>query len=71
MGISLLKICYNALNAFLYNIKRQDSPNCIFCNKEGEILVNLFCECEKVTPLWNELLTLIHLKVDSRAYYKP
>ena len=35
------------------------------CNKEEETIVHLFCECEKVTPLWNELLTLIHLKVDS------
>ena len=53
-----------ALNAFLYKIKRKDSPNCSFCDKFEETTVHLFCECEKVTPLWHELLTLIHLKLD-------
>ena len=53
-----------ALNAFLYKIKRKDSPNCSFCDKVEETTVHLFCECEKVTPLWQELLTLIHLKLD-------
>ena len=48
-----------ALNNFLYKIKRKDSPNCSFCNKENETMVHLFCECELVTPLWQDLLDII------------
>ena len=40
------------LNEFLFRIKRVESPNCIWCNKNVESLIHLFCECEKVTPIW-------------------
>ena len=61
------KLFHNAiaLNAFLYKIKRKDSPNCIFCNKEEETMVHIFCECEKIAPIWHDLLSLIHQKYDS------
>ena len=41
-----------ALNDFLFKINRKESPNCVFCEKKEETIVHLFCECEKVTPLW-------------------
>lgn len=53
-----------ALNAFLCKIKRKDSPNCVFCDKYDETIVHLFCECEKVTPLWEALLDLLQQKHD-------
>ena len=53
-----------ALNGFLHKIKRKDSPNCTFCNKVEETMVHLFCECEKITPIWNSLLNSIHQKHD-------
>ena len=45
------KIVHNtiALNAFLYKIKRKDSPNCVFCDNQEESITHLFCDCEKVT----------------------
>ena len=54
-----------ALNGFLHKIKRKDSPNCTFCNKVEETMVHLFCECEKITPIWNSLLDSIHQKHDT------
>jgi len=53
-----------ALNDFVFRIKRKDSPNCIFCDKEIETIVHLFCDCECVVHLWNDLLQIIHLKED-------
>ena len=52
------------LNDFLFKIKRKDSPNCIFYDKEIEIIVHLFCDCESVAHLWHDLLQIIHLKED-------
>ena len=56
---------------FTFRLSRQcEHGECSFCDKFEETTVNssfnLFCECdcEKVTPLWHELLTLIHLKLD-------
>ena len=51
-----------ALNTFLFRIKRKDSPNCSLCGKEEETMVHLFCECEKVVPLWQTLLNIISQK---------
>ena len=48
-----------ALNDFLFKIKRKDSPNCSLCDKNEETMVHLFCECDKVTPNWHDLLTII------------
>ena len=47
-------------NQFLHKIGRTDSPNCYFCKKFPETLFHLFCECEKVTPLWDDLCFLIN-----------
>ena len=48
-----------ALNDFLYKIKSKDSPNCVFCDKSEETIVHLFCECERVIPIWQSLLLKI------------
>ena len=53
-----------ALNDFLFRIKRKDSPNCTLCEKEEESMTHLFCECEKVTPIWQELILIISQKSD-------
>ena len=47
-------------NQFLHRIGRTDSPNCYFCNNSPETILHLFCECEKVSPLWDELCSLIN-----------
>ena len=47
-------------NQFLHRIGRSDSPNCYFCNNLPETFLHLFCECEKVSPLWDELCFLIN-----------
>ena len=47
-------------NQFLHRIGRTDSPNCYFCNNSPETILHLFCECEKVSPLWDELCFLIN-----------
>ena len=54
-----------ALNEFLYKIKRKDSPNCSFCDKVEETSIHLFCECEKVTPIWEFLQGILVQKYDS------
>ena len=43
-------------NQFLHRI----STNCYFCNNLPETILHLFCECEKVSPLWDELCFLIN-----------
>lgn len=53
-----------ALNGFLCKINRRDSPNCIFCDKFDETMVHLFCDCEKVSPIWECLLDLLIKKYD-------
>ena len=54
-----------AVNDFLFKIKRKESPKCTLCEKKEETLVHLFCECEKVTPIWHDLLTIISQNLDS------
>ena len=44
----------------LHKIGRFDSPNCSFCKKFPETLLHLFCQCEKVSPLWDDLCFLIN-----------
>ena len=58
------KIFHNAiaLNNFLFKIKRKDSPNCAFCDEQEETMVHLFCDCDKVIHIWQDLLTLINQK---------
>ena len=48
-------------NQFLHKIGRFDSPNCSFCKKFPETLLHLFCQCEKVSPLWDDLCFLINI----------
>ena len=61
------KIFHNtiALNAFLYKIKRKDSPNCVFCDNQEESITHLFCDCEKVTPIWTYLLNIIKKHINN------
>ena len=47
-------------NQFLHKIGRFDSPNCSFCKKFPETLLHLFCQCEKISPLWDDLCFLIY-----------
>ena len=47
-------------NQFLHKIGRADSPNCYFCKEFPETLFHLFCECEKVSHLWDDLCFLIN-----------
>ena len=47
-------------NQFLHKIGRFDSPNCSFCKKFPKTLLHLFCQCEKVSPLWDDLCILIN-----------
>ena len=60
------KIFHNsiAFNDFLFKIKRKDSPNCCFCEKYPETMVHVFCECEVVIPLWNDMVEIINHKED-------
>ena len=55
-----------ALNDFLFKIRRKDSPNCTFCNKREETIIHILCECDKVTPIWQYLLSVILKKHDPR-----
>ena len=48
-----------ALNDFLFKIKRKNSSNCSLCDKTEETPVHLFCECEKVVPIWQDLCDII------------
>ena len=53
------------MNDFLFKIKRKESPKCTLCEKKEETLVHLFCESEKVTPIWHDLLTILSQNLDS------
>ena len=54
-----------ALNDFLFKIKRKESHNCTLCDKKEETMVHLFCDCEKVAPIWHDLLVTISQKCNS------
>ena len=47
-------------NQFLHKIGRFNSPNCSFCKIFPETLLHLFCQCKKVSPLWDDLCFLIN-----------
>ena len=51
-----------ALNEFLFRIKRKTSPNCSFCDKVPETMIHLVCNCENVSPIWQNRIDPIHLK---------
>lgn len=52
-----------ALNEFLHKIGRKDTPLCEFCHKHSETIIHLFYECEKVKPIWDDLISLINIKL--------
>jgi hypothetical protein len=58
------KVFHKAIctNKFLNKIGRTDSPFCYFCNKSDETLVHLFCECDKIISLWDNLSSFIETK---------
>lgn len=49
-------------NKFLNKIGRYDSPLCFFCNKVDETLDHLFCNCDNIISLWDQLQMLIEIK---------
>ena len=49
---------------FLFKINRKNSPNCDFCDKFPESIIHIFCECDFVRPIWDELLKIIKDKYD-------
>ena len=67
------KIFHNTIctNTFLAKIGKSDSPFCHFCKKKkkkkkkgkkkkgDETLVHMFCECKKISPLWDDLVSFI------------
>ena len=61
------KIFHNAiaLNNFLFKIKWTNTPNSSFCDKKPETIVNLFCNCDVVIPIWQDLLLIIRSKYKS------
>ena len=48
-----------AFNDFLFKINRRNSPNCNFCDKFPESIIHIFCECDFVRPIWEELFKII------------
>ena len=50
---------------FLYKIGRKDNPLCSFCGNQPETFVHLFCDCDKVKPIWQELQNFINTKCHS------
>jgi len=54
-----------AFNEFLFKIGRKDSPLCSFCGKFPESFRHVFCECDKVKPLWISLQNLVNSKLHS------
>ena len=42
---------------------RKDSPLCFFCNGAPESVVHVFCNCNKIKPIWKDLIDLINDKL--------
>ena len=49
---------------FLCKIGRKDFPMCAFCHNAPETIIHIFCDCEKVQPIWNGLISLNNDKFD-------
>ena len=47
-------------NQFFHKTGRSDSPNCSFCKNIPESFLHLFCHCEKVSRLWDDLCFLFN-----------
>ena len=55
-----------AFNSFLHKIGRKNFPLCFFCKKKkkcSETVVHVFCECDKVKPIWSELCRMLNNKL--------
>ena len=39
-------------NCQLFRWKKAESNQCTFCSMHKETVVHLFCECDKITPIW-------------------
>ena len=37
---------------------------CAFCHNAPETIIHIFCDCEKVQPIWDGLISLINDKLD-------
>ena len=61
------KVFHNAIafNNFLFEIKRSESLNFVFCNNFPETISHFFCDCDIVKPIWKDLVELITDKDDS------
>ena len=53
-----------AFNDFLFKINRKDSPNCNFCKKFPESSIHIFCECDNIKLIWDDLVKIIQDKED-------
>ena len=58
-----------AFNSFLHKIGRKDSPLCFFCKKCSETVVHVFCECDKVKPIWSELCSMLNNKLHAEYQF--
>ena len=65
-GLFYFKIFHKpiALSKFLCKIVRKDTPMCAFCHNAPETIIHIFCDCEKVQPIWDGLISLIRDKFD-------
>ena len=54
-----------AFNDILFKIKRRDSPYCSFCKKVEETIIHVFIQCDKVKPIWNEVIRIINQNEDT------
>ena len=54
-----------AFNDFFYlKLTAEIPPNCDFCEKFPESFIHIFCECDFVRPIWEELFKIIKDKYD-------
>ena len=62
--------CYKILtrtlgcNYMIHKIKISNTPLCRICNLETETLFHLFCKCQAVTNLWQDLNVWIQNKIN-------
>ncbi len=43
---------YLATNKLLYDMRKVDSPRCVFCNLQSETICHLFFECTNLKDIW-------------------
>ena len=53
-----------AFNDFLFKINRKDSDCCDFCKNFPETIIHVFCKCDYVKPIWDDLIKIIKDKHD-------